>query len=52
MCFNESEMQLVEVEFSSGVVDELTRRANSMGLTADEYAGCVMGQHIESSSGS
>lgn len=50
--FNEAEKKVVEVEISSSMVEELTFRANSMGLTASEYAGCVMGQHMESQTGS
>ena len=50
--FNESEIQGIDVDISSGMLEELTLRANSMGLTASEYAGCVMGQHVESQTGS
>jgi hypothetical protein len=46
--FNEAEMQVVEVEISSDMVDELIRRAKTMGLMAGEYAGCVVGQQLES----
>lgn len=43
---NEAGIELVELEFSSEMVEELAARADTMGLTADEYAGCVIGQHI------
>ena len=46
--FNETEIQVIEVEISSGMADELIRRANSMELTASEYACCVVGQHVKS----
>jgi hypothetical protein len=39
------------VEMSSSMLEELIRRANSMEFTASEYAGCVVGQHMESNAG-
>ena len=46
--FNEAEGKMVEVEISSSMLEELIRRANSMEFTVGEYAGCVVGQHMDS----
>ena len=42
----ESEEQPIEVELSGEMVRELTSRASTMGLTADEYATCILGQWL------
>ena len=42
-------MKVIDVEISSGMLEELILRANSMDFTVSEYVGCVVGQHMESS---
>ena len=46
----ESERSAIEIEVSARMVEELTARANTMGLTANEYATCVIGQRMEAES--
>ena len=43
----ESERSTIEIEVSAGMEEELAARASTMGLTASEYATCVMGQRLE-----
>ena len=42
----EDKVREIETELSAEMIEELAARADTMGLTADEYAGCVIGQHI------
>ena len=42
----EDEVQMIEMELSIEMIEELTARADSMGLTAEEYAECVMWKHV------
>ena len=42
----ESERSAIEIEVSAGMVEELAARASTMGLTASEYATCVIGQRL------
>jgi hypothetical protein len=42
----ENNVQEIEIELSSKMIEELATRAATMGLTAAEYATCVMGQHL------
>ena len=46
----ESERSAIEIEVSAGMVEELAARASTMGLTASEYAVCIIGQHMEADS--
>ena len=43
----ENNIPEIEIELSSTMIEELASRAESMGLTAAEYMGCVLGQHID-----
>ncbi len=42
----ESEEQSIEVELSLELFEELVSRASTMGLTASEYAACVLGKQM------
>lgn len=43
----EENMQTIEVEVSWGMANELSARAESMGLTESEYMECVMMKHVD-----
>lgn len=43
----ESERSVIEIEVSAEMIEELAARASTMGLTASEYATCVIGQRME-----
>jgi len=42
----ESERSAIEIEVSAEMIEELAARASTMGLTASEYAMCVIGQRL------
>lgn len=42
----ESERSAIEIKVSTGMIEELAARASLMGLTASEYAACVIGERM------
>ena len=43
----EDKVRAIEIELSLGMIEELISRGESMGLTAEEYAVCVVGQYLK-----
>ena len=42
----EDKSRSIELELSLEMVEELTSRSESMGLTTSEYVACVIKQHM------
>ncbi len=41
----QDEVQMIELELSIEMIEALTSRAEPLGLTAEEYAECVIWKH-------